>query len=497
MADSRRASSLHMKQIQRMVEYQRHLIFFLLSAIIAFVLTHTLRGADFTQAQDYVLFLLFFSVGLWFTEAIPPFAVGILIVGFLVFFLGSIDPTASEQGLDVYKFVSTWSNSVIWLILGGFFLAEGMRKTGVDQDVFRLLVARFEPRPDRILLSVMLATCLASMLMSNTATTAMMVATTAPLLVRMGEQSPFGKAVLLGIPIAAAVGGMGTIIGSPPNAIAVEAINTSGALPFTIGFLDWMIVGAPIALVLTLIMWQALLRKYQPGNELIDISDLLKKTSSHENLVITSEDENHEISLVDGTLLRKRIVVVTLLITLALWLTGRLHGIPPSAVSGLPIIVFTMVSIITGDDVRALPWDTLMLVAGGLSLGLAIQDTGLSAYFVDQIQQWPFNPLLVLPIFALLTVVLSNIMSNTAAATILIPVAALWPGVHPAVLPLVIGLAASCALFLPVSTPPNAIVFATGKVTQQEFHFGGITVGLVGPILIIAWIAVVRFWFGF
>jgi sodium-dependent dicarboxylate transporter 2/3/5 len=335
------------------------------------------------------------------------------------------------------------------------------------------------------------------MLMSNTATTAMMVATTAPLLVRMGEQSPFGKAVLLGIPIAAAVGGMGTIIGSPPNAIAVEAINTSGALPFTIGFLDWMIVGAPIALVLTLVMWQALLRKYQPGNELLDISDLLKKTSSHENLVITSEDENYEISLVDGTLLRKRIVVITLLITLALWLTGRMHGIPPAAVSGLPIIVFTMVSIITGEDVRALPWDTLMLVAGGLSLGLAIQDTGLSAYFVDQIQQWPFNPLLVLPIFALLTVILSNIMSNTAAATILIPVAALWPGVHPAVLPLVIGLAASCALFLPVSTPPNAIVFATGKVTQQEFHFGGVTVGLVGPILIIAWIAVVRVWFGF
>ena len=153
--------------------------------------------------------------------------------------------------------------------------------------------------------------------------------------------------------------------------------------------------------------------------------------------------------------------------------------------------------IITGEDVRALPWDTLMLVAGGLSLGLAIQDTGLSAYFVDQIQQWPFNPLLVLPIFALLTVILSNIMSNTAAATILIPVAALWPGVHPAVLPFIIGLAASCALFLPVSTPPNAIVLATGKVTQQEFHFGGIMVGLLGPVLIIIWVAVVRIWFGF
>lgn len=500
MADSRRASSLHMRQIQRMVEYQRHLIFFLLCLIAAFLLTHFLRGDDFSTAQDYVLFLLFFSVGLWFTEAIPPFAVGILIVGFLVFFLGSLDPDGSSnvgQSLDVHKFVSTWSNSVIWLILGGFFLAEGMRKTGVDQDVFRLLASRFEPRPDRVLLSVMLATCIASMLMSNTATTAMMVATMAPVLARAGDQSPFGKTILLGIPAAAAVGGMGTIIGSPPNAIAVEAINTSGLLPYSIGFLDWMIFGVPLAIILTLLMWVALLRKYQPGTAPLDISDLLAEPEQSERLVITSANEKKEISLIDGNRLRKRIVIVTLLITLLLWLTGRVHGIPPAAVSGLPIIVFTMVSIITGEDVRALPWDTLMLVAGGLSLGLAIQDTGISAYFIEQMAQWSFNPILLLPTFALLTVVLSNIMSNTAAATILIPVALLWPGVHPAILPITIGLAASCALYLPVSTPPNAIVFATGKLKQDEFRFGGTIVGLAGPILIIVWVSIMRFWLGF
>ncbi|MEL6655259.1 MAG: DASS family sodium-coupled anion symporter [Bacteroidota bacterium] len=497
MADSRRASSLHMRQIQRMVEYQRHLIFFLLCLIVAFILTHLLGGDDFTQAQDYVLFILFFSVGLWFTEAIPPFAVGILIVGFLVFFLGGTgDASASANGLDVQKFVSTWSNSVIWLILGGFFLAEGMRKTGVDQDVFRLLASRFEPRPDRILLAVMLATCIASMVMSNTATTAMMIATLAPVLARTGDDSPIGKTLLLGIPAAAAVGGMGTIIGSPPNAIAVEAINNSGLLSYSIGFLDWMIYGVPIALLLTLLMWMALLRKYQPGTAPLDISDLLVKPERSERLVITTKDDRQEISLIDGERVRKRIVIVTLIVTLALWLTGRMHGIPPAAVSGIPIIVFTMVSIITGPDVRALPWDTLMLVAGGLSLGLAIQDAGISAYFIDQMAKWSINTLLLLPAFALLTVILSNIMSNTAAATILIPIALLWPGVHPAILPITIGLAASCALYLPVSTPPNAIVFATGKVNQKEFRFGGTIVGLVGPILIIVWVSLMRFWLG-
>ncbi|MEZ4985271.1 MAG: SLC13 family permease [Saprospiraceae bacterium] len=197
MADSRRASALQMKRIQRMVEYQTNFIYFLLSIIGAFVLTHLLAGADFSPAQEYVMFLLFLSIGLWFTEAIPPFAVGILIVGFLVFFLGSLSPeevgTDGQATLDVYKFVGTWSNSVIWLILGGFFLAEGMRKTGVDRDLFRLLVSRFEPRPSSILLSVMLATCLASMLMSNTATTAMMVATTAPILSKFEDQHPLPK----------------------------------------------------------------------------------------------------------------------------------------------------------------------------------------------------------------------------------------------------------------------------------------------------------------
>jgi sodium-dependent dicarboxylate transporter 2/3/5 len=504
MADSRRASSRHMKRIQKMVEFQSRFIHFLLSIIGAFLLTYLIRTPEFNPAQDYVLFLLFFSVGLWVTEAIPPFAVGILIVGFLVFFLGSFNETLSvqEEAINVKKFVSTWSNSVIWLILGGFFLAEGMRKTGVDQDVFRVLVSLFKPTPANILLSVMLATCLASMLMSNTATTAMMVATIAPIVKRLGGEAPFSKSLLLGIPIAAAVGGMGTIIGSPPNAIAVEAINNAGALPYNIGFLEWMIFGAPLAIILTILLWYALLKKYRPVERLYNLSELLGSSGSpKEDKDIDKdqkkEEEEDDISVPDEKKIRKRIVVITMAATLFLWLTGRVHGIPPAAVSGIPIIVFTMVSIITGDDVRTLPWDTLMLVAGGLSLGLAIQETKLSTFFVEQLQHLSISTILVIPTFALMTVIFSNIMSNTATATILIPIAALWPGIHPAVLPIIIGLAASCALFLPVSTPPNAIVFSTGLVKQQEFRFGGSLVGLAGPLLIIAWVWVVRLWWGF
>ncbi|RMF04428.1 MAG: DASS family sodium-coupled anion symporter [Bacteroidetes bacterium] len=483
MADSRRASIRKIKNVndlRRVLTYQTQVIYFLLSLLVAILCTYWLRSPDFTPAQDYVLFLLFFSVGLWVTEAIPPFAVGILIVGYLVFFLGSVSQGTTTGGaeLNVQKFVSTWSNSVIWLILGGFFLAEGMRKTGVDRDVFRFTLTKLGPTPACILLSVMLSTALASMLMSNTATTAMMLAATAPIVTKYGATHPFGKAVLLSIPIAASIGGMGTIIGSPPNAIAAEALNTAKALPFQVGFLEWLMVGFPVALVLTLILWKLLLRKFPIGDLQIDLADM---TASPEQPATTIFDEiEHRI--------HKQIVLITLLTTLLLWLTGRWHGIPPAAVSGIPIIVFTMVSIITGEDVRQLPWDTLMLVAGGLSLGLAIQDTQLSNYFVIQIQHLHIPNGLIVGVFALTTVVFSNIMSNTATATILIPVAALWPELPPAILPLVIGLSASCALFLPVSTPPNAIVFSTGLVKQEDFRFGGWIVGLLGPALVIAWV---------
>ncbi len=495
MADSRRASIRRIREVKdmrRVVESQARFIYFLLSILAAVLLTYFLRSPDFSQAQDYVLFLVFLSVGLWVTEAIPPFAVGILIIGFLVFFLGSISSAGtSEPGIQVEQFVGTWSNSVIWLILGGFFLAEGMRKTGLDKDVFRLSLTRMGMAPERLLLSIMLSTCLASMLMSNTATTAMMLAATAPLAKKFGHAKPFGKAILLGIPIAASLGGMGTVIGSPPNAIAVEAINNANALPFQLGFLEWMIFGFPLALLLTLLLWRLLLRKYPPGAVVVDVDELLAEEEDGDNEAVPlKKNPSPTFDQIENQF-HKRIVVVTLLVTLTLWLSGRIHGIPPAAVSGIPIIVFTMVSIITGDDVRQLPWDTLMLVAGGLSLGLAIQETGLSAYFIEQMQYLPLSGWTIIPVFALITVILSNIMSNTAAATILIPVAMLWPGVHPAVLALVIGLAASCALFLPVSTPPNAIVFSTGLVKQEEFRFGGWLAGLLGPIVIIAWVLLV------
>ena len=143
-----------------------------------------------------------------------------------------------------------------------------------------------------------------------------------------------------------------------------------------------------------------------------------------------------------------------------------------------------MSGIVTADDVRKLPWDTLMLVAGGLALGLAIKETGLADYYVEKIAEFDLNFIVLVLLFAFLTVILSNVMSNTATATVLIPLAIILTYQNPIVLPLVIGLSASTALFLPISTPPNAIAYSTGKLDQRDFRYGGLVLGILGPLII-------------
>lgn len=442
---------------------------FLSSVLTALILTLLLRDDQFTHTQNYVMFLLFFAVGLWITEAIPPFAVGILIVGFLVFSMGH------DDSIDVNRYVQTWSDGVIWLFLGGFFLAEGMKKTRLDVQLLRFAAPKFGTKARFILLGIMMITAITSSLMSNTATTAMMIATVTPLFTQLGQGSRLTKALLLGIPAAASVGGMGTIIGSAPNAIAVGALEAIGV---RVSFIDWMIVGVPVALVLTFLFWKLLVSYFEITNEILNL-DFLKENTETED------------SYKEEEAIRKRIVIFVLAGTLMLWLSSQWTGIPVSAISGIPIVALTMLGIIDADDVRALPWDTLMLVAGGLALGLAIQEQGLADYLVASIRTTQLNFYMLIFIFAFTTVILSNFMSNTAATTILIPVAisliSFAGDVHPAILPYIIGLSASCALLLPVSTPPNAIAFSTGLINQADFRLGGIFIGLVGPFLVIIW----------
>jgi solute carrier family 13 (sodium-dependent dicarboxylate transporter), member 2/3/5 len=445
----------------------KKLVMFLLSLFLAIVITLLIREPGFTDSQVYVLFLLFFAIGLWLTEAIPAFAVSLFIIAFLVFALGNKYFNSAPE--DIAPYVNTFSSSVIWLMLGGFFLAAAMTKTKLDQALFRMTLKISGTNPRNLLIGLMLTTMVASMLMSNTATTAMVIAAIMPLLASLGKKSGFSKALLLGIPIAAATGGMGTIIGTPPNAIAAGALENAG---HPIDFIDWMKYGVPLTLALTAISCFVLIRMFIKDKSPISL-DFLKKQENSTSPEFTRQ---------------RRIVLVVIIITVALWLTSSLHGIKTAAVCAVPLVILTLTRVMEGKDIRELPWDTLLLVAGGLSLGIALEQTGLLNHYAQKLITMDINNIVLMFIFAFITMLVSNIMSNTAASTVMIPLGmAILVGFEKEIA-LIIAFSASTAMFLPVSSPPNAIAYSTGLIEQKDFRIGGILVGVLGPLLAILWV---------
>jgi len=435
---------------------------------IALISTYFFRNLGYSDEVNFVFLISLLSIGLWVTEAIPPFAVGIFIIAMML--LGFGTDYIFDETSDVEVYVDTWTSSVIWLLLGGFFLAEGMRVAQLDKTLFSFTIRRFGSNPKRLLFGLMLTTAIGSMIMSNTATTAMMITSVLPLIHVLGKDHAFSKSLLIGIPAAASVGGIGTIIGSTPNAIAVGALQEIG---IHLSFLDWMIFGIPTALVLVYTFYRLLSR---------DVGTSFEKDGiDWEELTVTKTTNRKN----------RNAVIFTLIVTVTLWLTEGLHGIPVAATSAVPILLLTLTQVIAAQNVRRLPWETLMLVAGGLALGIAIVDVGLANIVMTEIMNLSILPVGIVLVFAFISVLLSNVMSNTAASAILVPLGLSLTGIFGVAAPLIIAVSCSCALLLPVSTPSNAISFATGLIEQKAFRKGGVFFILLGPIvgfaLIMGW----------
>jgi solute carrier family 13 (sodium-dependent dicarboxylate transporter), member 2/3/5 len=426
--------------------------------LIALVVTSFFSQLEYGESVNYVFFLTVLSIGLWITEAIPPFAVGIFIIATLLFGFGTDYILEESAPVDLY--VGTWTSNVVWLLLGGFFLAEGMKEVELDRSLFRFTIRRFGNRPEKLLLGLMLTTGLASMVMSNTATTAMMISSIVPLIHVLGKASPYSKALLTGIPAAASVGGIGTIIGSTPNAIAVGALQEIG---ISLTFVEWMAVGFPVGIFLVFAFWKFLVSRLKLSQIELDLGKLPKKSDKVDRF-------------------KRKAVIFTLGVTILMWVTEPVHGIPVAATSAVPIVLLTMTQVITADQVRTLPWDTLMLVAGGLALGIALVDVGLAAIVMDKVNDLDIPAFGVSVVFSLIAVLLSNVMSNTAAASILVPLGLALPMPYGMAVPVIVAISCSCSLLLPVSTPSNAISYATGLVEQKDFRPGGLMLIVLGPV---------------
>lgn len=422
--------------------------------------------SDLEPSARHALFILIVAAALWISESIPPFAVSFLIIGLAVFFLETPGPL--EITNDWEKYVNTWSSPVIWILLGGFILAIGAQLTKFDRKFSAVVIQRFGNKPYNLLLGIMLTTGLLSMFISNTATTAMMLTIIMPFAKKYGKKEPIVKAMLLGVASAATLGGIGTVIGSSPNAIALGILQSYG---YEFTFVDWMIPGIPTSITLILFSWYVLKKIFKTDLKELDL---------------VFEEEKTPRDLADRNTQENRIIVVlTFLVTIGLWMTSTVHMIPVAVVSLIPIVVFTAVGIIQAEEIKLIPWDTLILVAGGLTLGIAINDSGLAAYMVEMIPAFE-NPLLIVLMLAFITSLASNVMSNTAAASILIPFSAiLVPPEYILLVVVVLGFAASTALLLPISTPPNALVFSTNYLKQADFRTLGFILTTVSPFFIV------------
>lgn len=413
---------------------------------------------------------------LWISEAIPAFAVGVLVIAVEIAILGRPGGIYAAEGDTKAwtEFVSSWSSSIMWLFLGGFVLAQAATKTKLDQWMAGKILGIFGKSPAYLLASTMAVTFVFSMFMSNTATAAMMITVAAPVLAFIPKNHSFGRSFILSVPIAANLGGIGTVIGTPPNAIAVGSLSEN----IRPDFVEWMWYGVPPALFLALCAFGYLM--FTGKKDGLDFKLSQFEPSGEE----PTKKEKNQIF----------VVAVVFAATVLLWMTESLHRIPASVVSFVPITAFAVTGVLASKDMRHLPWDVLLLLAGGISLGGAVKSTGLAAWIGSLVPET--LPLLgIIVIISVIGVIMSNLMSNTATASILVPVGIGLVGGHsaeaPALLAIPLAVACSCAMCLPISTPPNAVALASGKLQARDFMTIGLIMALVGPAVAIFWLQLV------
>jgi len=454
---------------------------------------------DISPAAGRALFILLLAAALWATEAIAAFAVGILVIGLKIALLGRPGGVFAVGQTDWEQFVYVMGSPLVWLFFGGFVLAAGMSRTGLDRRLAAALLERVGGRPGTLLAGVLGTTFVLSMFMSNTATAAMMLAVLTPVLAALGRDDRFAVGLLMAIVVGGNLGGMGSLIGTPPNAIAVGAL-TQTATPVEISFLQWLALGLPPAVLLAAMAWWILLRRYPAGADtMAQIRQVLADSRAAANDIAANDtatnatdpsDTSPAAPAGDSTRFDRWIVIVTLSATVALWLTQQWHGIPTAAVSLLPIVVLTATGVLGPHEIRGLPYDVLFLLGGGLALGQMVIETGLGTWIVAHLPIAALGPAALALAITYLTVLLSNFMSNTAAANILVPLGVAMAAGHQPLVASSIALGASSAMCLPIATPPGALVYATERVTAKDFLSVGTLIALAAPPLALLWLTV-------
>lgn len=426
--------------------------------------------------------IFIFATLMWILEAIPSWTTSVMVMVMLLlsvsnssfwFFREGIPAEELGQTVKYTSLLHCFADPIIMLFIGGFILAIAATKTGLDAMLARVMLKPFGTQSRYVLLGFILVTAIFSMFLSNTATAAMMLTFLTPVLKALPADGKGKIGLALAIPIGANLGGMGTPIGTPPNAIALKYLTTpvaDGGMGLDIGFGEWMAFMIPFVIVVLIIAWVLLLRLFP----------FKQKTIS---LDIDGECKKDWRSIV---------VYVTFAITILLWMFDKKTGVNSNVVAMIPVAVFCAIGVITKRDLEEINWSVLWMVAGGFALGVALNETGLGKNLVASIPFASWSPVLVIIGSGLLCYAMANFISHTATAALLVPIlGTAGTGMLEQLAPmggvstLLIGVAigSSLAMVLPISTPPNALAHATGMIQQKDMEKVGLIMGAIGLIL--------------
>jgi sodium-dependent dicarboxylate transporter 2/3/5 len=436
------------------------------SGLMLGVLAIFLQGIGYeslaSQGMDrpsYVaLGILLIAAILWITEAVPLFVTSLAVLFLSIVWLL---PCMKSTGMEVSKetFLAPFFSDVIVLFLGGFALSSALHKRHLDEWLAASIIERTGSTLPRLLIGVMAVTAFLSMWLSNTATAAMMLAMVLPIASRMGAEDLRGKAILLSVPFAANVGGLGTPIGSPPNAIAMQYMSEQGIAP---SFAQWMLIGVPGVLVMLALAWGVLLLLFRGNGEPLP---------RLEHQVAIRYDRSFWI------------IVVVVAVTAVGWMTTAMHGLSSGTVAMIPLLVFFSSGVLETKDLSKMSWDVLLMMGGGLCLGAVIDGSGLADWLVHLLPVDGISTFWLTALFGGVACLMSSLMSNTATANLLLPIIVGMAVQSPS--PIMIGTAFGCSLAmpLPISTPPNAMAFSSGQINVMDMAKPGLALTVVGVTL--------------
>ena len=415
-------------------------------------------NAGLSKSQEITVYIILIAAVLWITEWAPMFVVSFLILALEILWLAPQLKLDTET-FKISVFYTAFFSNIILLFIGGFVLSLVMRKYGLDKYFAQKILENTRGNPSYTLLGVILTCSILSMWMSNTATAAMMLTIVIPIVKELPEHHPFRTALVLSIPFACNIGGIGTPIGTPPNAIALAYLTQRG---IDVSFLLWMLMTLPLLIVLLFILWRLLLASYP-----------------HENIHFKFEKEIFKFG-------KKQYAAIGIFAATSLgWLSAGYLNMQTGTIALFPIIACFWFRLLDRTDFVSLPWDVLYIISGGMALGIAVSSSGLGTVVTgdDHLSMSMYSTIII---FTLTSVVMSTIMSNTATAALMIPLALSLNVEATSMITLVILIALSCSvsMMLPVTTPPNAIAFGSREISAKSMMISGGMITLISYVLI-------------